>query len=175
MMKWTEDQGREVRERIGRGETINAVAAAMGLTYTQISGYMKRNKIKGKAPNGYAPWKAEDEEYLRQNAGTIPVAQIARDLDMDASTVFKKLVRMGLKPPGRVAPVTIAPRKPKPVSSEVVPITARPWLTRVRGECKFPFGPRGEVLSCCAPTWRKTSYCEDHAAICGGYEKSVAA
>lgn len=42
---------------------------------------------------------------------------------------------------------------------------ARPWMERGFGECKFPLGERGEILSCCNPVSRG-GYCEGHAAVC---------
>lgn len=60
------------------------------------------------------------------------------------------------------------PRVVKPVP-QAVPVdtsSARPWLTRLRGECKYPLGEAGDIHSCCAPVFGNTGYCQAHAAIC---------
>lgn len=51
-----------------------------------------------------------------------------------------------------------------------VPATARPWLSRLPGECAFPFGERAAVFSCCAPT--EETYCPAHRAVMGGQRKA---
>lgn len=63
------------------------------------------------------------------------------------------------------------PRVSRPVKlvPQAVPIdtsNARPWLTRLRSECKFPLGEAGDIHSCCAPVFGNTGYCEPHAAVC---------
>jgi hypothetical protein len=40
---------------------------------------------------------------------------------------------------------------------------ARPWITRNFGECAFPIGEGGDLLSCCAPTER--NYCMECEAV----------
>lgn len=52
----------------------------------------------------------------------------------------------------------------------IMPLTARPWLTRQPGECAFPFGERGSVMSCCAPT--EETYCPAHRKAMGGARKA---
>lgn len=56
--------------------------------------------------------------------------------------------------------------KPVPQAVPVDTSSARPWLTRLRGECKYPLGEAGNIHSCCAPVFGNTGYCEPHAAIC---------
>ena len=46
---------------------------------------------------------------------------------------------------------------------------ARPWLERAFGQCAFPIGERGAVMSCCAPT--EETYCALHRQIMGGRRK----
>lgn len=41
---------------------------------------------------------------------------------------------------------------------------ARPWRERAsHGECKYPIGERGAIMSCCFPT--DATYCPAHAAV----------
>lgn len=71
--------------------------------------------------------------------------------------------------PIRVIPV-VQIDEPTP---EVIPDHARPWLTRKFGECAYPYGERGNVHSCCKPTFNGTSLCEGHAALCFDYRKAA--
>lgn len=61
-----------------------------------------------------------------------------------------------------------APRPVKltPQAALIDTSNARPWLTRLRGECKYPLGEAGDIHSCCAPMFGNTGYCEPHAALC---------
>ena len=66
-------------------------------------------------------------------------------------------------------PKPARPPRPVKLTPQAVPIdtsNARPWLTRLRGECKFPIGEAGDIHSCCAPVFGNTGYCQAHAAIC---------
>lgn len=57
--------------------------------------------------------------------------------------------------------------RPKPVAVDpTAPVEsphARPWQERSCGECKWPLGERGAILSCCNPITRG-AYCAGHAA-----------
>ena len=72
-------------------------------------------------------------------------------------------------PPPRIIPM-VQIEEPTP---EVIPDHARPWLTRKFGECAYPYGERGNVHSCCKPTFNGTPYCEGHAALCFDYRKAA--
>ena len=50
-----------------------------------------------------------------------------------------------------------------PVKPDALTATARPWLEREPGQCKWPFVVLHETFSCCAPA--DGPYCPDHAAI----------
>lgn len=52
-----------------------------------------------------------------------------------------------------------APTEPKPVVLENLTF-ARPWEERRAGQCAWPIGERGAILSCCAPT--TGVYCDHH-------------
>lgn len=64
-------------------------------------------------------------------------------------------------------PAKGTPYKPEPILADVT--NARPWLTREKGECAFPLGERGAILSCCAPT--EGTYCPAHRQAMGGVQK----
>lgn len=68
------------------------------------------------------------------------------------------------------------PAKPRPPKVEAVPLAAiespnaRPWMEREFGQCAWPLGEAGAIMSCCNPVTRG-SWCEGHAAV--GYETRV--
>lgn len=63
-----------------------------------------------------------------------------------------------------------AGRKLPPSAPIVADVSnARPWLERERGQCAFPLGGRGAVMSCCFPT--EETYCPAHRQAMGGYRK----
>jgi hypothetical protein len=77
------------------------------------------------------------------------------------------------KPGPKPKPKPMSP--PKPLPAPVVILAdvsfARPWLTRAKsGECCFPIGERGAVLSCCFPTGE--TYCAPHREAMGGQRKA---
>lgn len=71
------------------------------------------------------------------------------------------------------APIWMAARKATyGVVAEVHPdaddlLFARPWTTREKHECKWPFGPADNTLSCCRPVER-FGFCAKHVEI--GFE-----
>lgn len=135
-------------------------------------------------------WKLHEVEELTRLWGMgWSGTQIALRLDRTRSQVHAKIGRLGLNRPhayptvkkkadrdyASVAAAARAragiPAKPRPKAgpkedSNVIPLTARPWLTRGRGECSYPYGPRGEIHSCCLPVWNDTGQCEHHYALC---------
>lgn len=65
---------------------------------------------------------------------------------------------------GRIYPQPAARALPQQTMIEVT--TARPWITRVFGECAFPVaGENADVMSCCGEVGGGGSYCEDHRKI----------
>ena len=55
----------------------------------------------------------------------------------------------------------------KPILADVS--FARPWMERANGQCAFPLGERGSVMSCCFPT--DETYCAAHRQAMGGKRK----
>jgi hypothetical protein len=56
----------------------------------------------------------------------------------------------------------------KPILADVS--FARPWMERANGQCAFPLGERGSVMSCCFPT--DETYCAAHRQAMGGLRKA---
>lgn len=64
------------------------------------------------------------------------------------------------KPVSRVR--VFSPPKPLPAPAVILADVsfARPWLERERGQCAFPLGEKGAIMSCCFPT--DETYCTAH-------------
>src|SRR5579863_1256508 len=63
--------------------------------------------------------------------------------------------------------ISMKKRQPHPTCESLTDIehvtaTARPWVTRKLGECRWPFGEGADTLSCCAPVEGESIYCADH-------------
>lgn len=158
-------------------ETREQIAERLGKTRSAVTGRVDRLGLSGTvAPGTAKKWTDDEVQFLKDNLSEMTMTEMARDLGRGLSAVSKKMEALGIRPVRRIqqsAQLYHAPKKSKPVVE--IPPTARPWLTRMRGECKYPYGPRGNVLSCCAPEWMGSGYCESHAALCGGYIRKVAA
>ena len=75
-------------------------------------------------------------------------------------------LRRTVKPP---KPNNDAPRPPKVQVryDDSVPLSARPWLTREKNECRWPIGePTADMLMCCAKA-EIGEYCFPHAVRMG--------
>lgn len=104
------------------------------------------------------------------------------------NAVIGRLNRLGHARPAPTSPATYKPakpkralnvllkrptikveREPKPTRAPVVIAdvsNAKPWTERGFGECAFPLGEKGAVMSCCAPT--AETYCPAHRVVMGG-------
>jgi hypothetical protein len=175
LTKWTPEMDAILRRYI-HTEKREDIGARLGMSKAAVISRAKRIGLGGKtAPGTARPWDDEEITFMRENVSAMSMTQIGKELGRSISAVSRKLEALGIKPAVRVGPQFVvyhAPRKAKPVIE--IPATARPWLTRLRGECKYPYGPRGAVMSCCAPEWMESGYCENHAALCGGYRRKAA-
>lgn len=148
------------------------------------------------------PWTPERIEELKtlwdQKLGS---TEIGRIMGLTRMQVDAKATRMGL-PRGicvvkrdyshlhsaetrkkvaeanrkRLGAVRAVPKlKAVVVAPEVIPEHARPWLSRKFGECAYPYGERGNIHSCCQPTFARSVYCESHSGLCFDYTRKVAA
>lgn len=140
-------------------------------------------------------WPPEDEKELRNLWAVMGPAEISRRMSRSPTSIQNKARRLGLpskrdyyptqrKPADRnyesvkeAIKSRVKPR-PKPVAveaAEIIPLHARPWLTRKRGECAYPHGERGNIHSCCKPTFGATSWCEGHASVCLVFDQKAKA
>lgn len=151
-------------------------AEEMGVTIGSVASRAARLGLK--SLNNKTDWSPDRIEFLKANYETMTQREMGAELGFSESTISLRLKKMGLKSPGMrraaATPSYITPRAAKVEPVEVIPDTARPWLTRLRGECSYPYGERHNIHSCCAPVWRGTGMCEAHAALCGGYVKVAA-
>lgn len=175
VVKWTPELIKEASAMMAT-HTYSDIGKRFGVSKNSVASMAKRYGFKGTFKK-VDVLDADEQQYMLDNYLTKSVRDIGAHLGRSGSTIAKRLKAMGLSQPrNRAQTVTVfAKPRAKPVSPvEVIPDTARPWLTRLRGECSYPYGERGNIHSCCAPVWRGTGMCEDHAALCGGYHKVAA-
>lgn len=152
-------------------ETREQIAKRVGMTKGAVIGRMRRLGLTGLSPMAPKPWTQYEDDYLRENVGKMTQADMGRELGRESSSISIRLKKLGLRL-DRAPTTYLTPKKAK--APEVVPLTARPWLTRTNRECKYLYGERHAYLACCAPVWMETGYCEAHAALCGGYRRVAA-
>lgn len=173
--KWTPEMDAILRRYIDT-ESRDKIAArlGMGMTARAVIGRSHRLNIQPRSSNVSRQWTDEEVNYLRANLDTMSMGAMGRKLDRSTSAVSLKLTALGIKPAQPVRPQVsyLTPKKTK--ATEVIPLTARPWLTRTNRECKYLYGERHAYLACCAPVWMETGHCETHAALCGGYRRVAA-
>lgn len=140
---------------------------AEGLTYGQIARKLPnaptRNAVIGKANRLI-------DLGVMQHRGKNEVAAAAAI--RGAASRAQRLARATAKPPNNHGtprpPKAPPPPKEAPGPPKEAPgPTARPWLTRLEGECRAPIGePTADMLMCCARAGYGTNgdYCERHAA-----------
>ena len=126
---------------------------AKGLTHGQIARQLpnrpSRNAVIGKANRLIA-------------AG----AMTYRGANEVAARRATKASGVRARPPKQVKDPPRPPKAPMP-KAEAPGATARPWLTRLEGECRAPIGePNADMLMCCARAGHGTNgdYCGAHAA-----------
>ncbi len=172
--KWTPEMDSIIRKFIHR-ENREKIANRIGngVTKCAVISRIKRLGLTGIAPDVPRAWQPDEDEFLRENVGAMTQSDMGRELNRDPSSVSRRLSKLGIKPDRPVAPVYAVPKAKK--APEVVPLTARPWLTRTSQECKYLYGERHAYLACCQPVWMETGLCEAHAALCGGYKRREAA
>lgn len=184
---WTEERLNQLRELDAKRTHDEDICRIMGVTMHQISGIRYRNGIR---KGDQRLWTPEEEAILRNMWATdAGPAQIGERLKRIPSAITGKARRMGLPRksyPGARRPAHDArtriisinkaraaarPKVEKPVETpEVIPDHAKPWLERVRGECAYPYGPRGNIHSCCKPVFNEGVYCEGHSATCYAFK-----
>lgn len=115
------------------------------------------------------------EMWMRgDSASTVSRALSARyAVTVSRNSVIGRITRCGFERPAAVETWRLNSRRcvvapvdePKAPPAPVAPMTARPWITRAYRECAFPVaGDGADVMSCCARTDEKQSYCAVHRA-----------
>lgn len=174
-VKWTPERVKEASTMMAT-HSYTDIGLHFGVSKNSVASMAKRYGLKGTFKK-VDVLDADEQQYILENYLTKSARDIGAHLGRSGSTIIKRLKAMGLSQP-RHRPHTVTvfakPRAKAVEPVEVIPDTARPWLTRLRGECKYPYGERHNIHSCCAPVWRGTGLCEDHAALCGGYHKVAA-
>jgi hypothetical protein len=177
LKKTSTEIGAAIKKATGNTRTRNAIIARA-----------TRNKIALYGSKPYSVWDDPARtEYLRElwkrglSQGVMAAQMTAKFGEKftigaiaskgASSGIAKEFNRQKIanlsRPVSRPKPVRVL-REVKPVP-QAVPVDtshARPWLTRLRGECKFPLGEAGNIHSCCAPVFGNTGYCQAHAAVC---------
>lgn len=169
--KWTPELDAVLREKYGKVSNAE-IAKALGSTERAIRS--RANKIG--LFTDRRVWTSDDTQWLKDACADKSPSELAQESGWSQKQIYRMLKEHGLslpvttiRKPAKAKKEKAVPRYSPAVESDIIPETARPWQTRVFGECVYPYGERGAVMSCCAPTWRGTSYCEAHAALCGGY------
>ncbi len=184
-----EDVSAQIRSMYASGTPIKQISKILGLTQGQVTGRASRmglTKVRAKDPRTLTD---ADKEKIKSMWMTYRTQDIADAVGCGTAAVSRWAKRMKLQPKkATTLPRTYKPRgstakenvvapkhfKEMAVASDTVPDFARPWMTRASGECAYPYGIKGSVYSCCKPVWKHGTYCEGHAALCGGYKRIAA-
>jgi GcrA cell cycle regulator len=133
------------------GKSAAEVAAALnaGMDHSR---FVSRNAVIGKV---HRLGLSRPERVRTSNEGKASVSRIAATNRAKAAIVSR---------------MNAEPAKPRPPKVEAVPLAAiespnaRPWMEREFGQCAWPLGEAGAIMSCCNPVSRG-SWCEGHAAV----------
>lgn len=186
-------------ERMKRDmKTDRQIATALGISQARVARLRKKSGVEYLTPKPLSPWTDQREATLRSLwFSGLSCHLIGQQMGgLSANQIASKAKRMGLPDKGmplkRKAAVrdyasvcaansgragtTLGPRaRSGPVEDpQIIPDFARPWLTRATGECAYPFGPRGQIHSCCKPVFGISRWCEMHHALCTTERKIVA-
>jgi hypothetical protein len=156
---WTDEKREAVRKGYAAGTPVVDIAKSINTTTGAVAGMaarMKLTKVRASYPSNRS-----------SAARTVYRTDHLRTPEAIAKAQATKRANAGLKP--------VPQRRAKVVEPQVIPETARPWLTRKHGECAYPYGERHNIHSCCAPTFAESSYCESHAGLCFDYSRKKAA
>jgi len=145
---WSDDEIATLKKLYAKGLTNGQIAA-------QIRG-KSRNAVIGKVARLIARGA-----LAYRGSNTIAAANAIRN----AATRAQRLARAAAKPPNNHDDTPRPPKAPPPPKEAPGP-SARPWLTRLEGECRAPIGePNADMLMCCARAGHgyNGDYCERHA------------
>jgi len=153
---WTADRIEQMLALKAEGLSDYQVAARMGVSRTAVANKLSRMRHPQVRTRPATGW-TEDRVALVK---TLWIAGKSAQEVADALNRAKAAI---------VSRMNAEPAKPRPPKVEAVPLAAiespnaRPWMEREFGQCAWPLGEAGAIMSCCNPVSRG-SYCEGHAA-----------
>jgi len=172
------------------GKTDKQIAAHLGIFESRVARIRKESGLSSLIPKANTSWDEGSEKELRRLWFTGKSCYlIGQEMGgRTANQIASKAKRLGLPDKGAPLKRKVADRDYKSVSvaaaarkgttlgpkarkgpvedPQTIPDFARPWLTRALGECAYPYGPRGQVHSCCKPVFGVSQWCESHHALC---------
>jgi GcrA cell cycle regulator len=151
---WTAERKAELRKLWIAGQSASQIAKHLKVTRNAVIGKVHRLGMSGRAA-------ASAPDRLAR------VPKVKRDVVRSTNQAKGAIVRKQ-RQDDVPAPAPKVDLQPIPLTVESP--NARPWMERRGGECKWPLGERGAIMSCCNPIWRR-DYCEGHARQ--GYDLTV--
>lgn len=160
---WNAAQEAELKARYAAGDSFEEMSGPISKLGTMKS----RNACIGKADRLVVAGK------LEERGDAVGKANVRR-LAAAAGRRTQQRIRSGDLAPsaaqrrGPVRPANADPLPPKVLTDQTggaTPMTARPWIQRVNGECRWPIGePSADMLMCCgrAGYGPDDDYCLDH-------------
>lgn len=148
---WDQERTSRMVELWTAGKSAADVAAMLNAG-APVEFHVSRNAVIGKV---HRLGLSRPERVRTSNEGKASVSRIAATNRAKAAVVRK---------------INAEPAKPRPPKVEAVPLAAiaspnaRPWMEREFGQCAWPLGDAGAIMSCCNPVTR-AGYCEGHAAV----------
>jgi hypothetical protein len=147
---WDQERTARMVELWIAGKSAADVAAMLNAG-APVEFHVSRNAVIGKV---HRLGLSRPERVRTSNEGKASVSRIAATNRAKAAIVSR---------------MNAEPAKPRPPKVEAVPLAAiespnaRPWMEREFGQCAWPLGEAGAIMSCCNPVARG-SWCEGHAA-----------
>jgi hypothetical protein len=187
--KWRKEQDDVIRQYYPTSMPARKIADMIGVSVNQVIGRARR---LGLSSGPVYNWTIPDDERAKiaEMWKTMGPAEIGRWTGRSPRAISNLAKREGWPsragnyPAGRkTADRDYAERKNKPkvvrpkatlklVPQDVIPESAKPMLQHRNGQCRYPYGPRGNVHYCCVPVFKEGgSYCEGHSAICYDYDR----
>lgn len=144
---WSEERTQALRSLYAEGLSAAQIARRLGgVTRNAVLGKLHRmGLLRRLAPSAPKTVQPKREPRLRYHK--------------PATIIIARAGASDHTPGAERAPMVVGPDTP--------PSTAKPWVEREAGQCRWPFRTSdGETFSCCAPVARDGApYCTDHAAV----------
>jgi GcrA cell cycle regulator len=152
---WTDDRIADLKKLWLEGRSAAEVARALSAG-TGGAVRLTRNAVLGKI---HRIGLSRPDRARATGDGSTAAERAAKR--RDATNAAKAAV---------VRKMNAEPAKPRPPKVKAVPLAAivspnaRPWMEREFGQCAWPLGEAGAIMSCCNPVARG-SYCGAHARV----------